>query len=521
MAAFFLLCYDVGVKNYFIILENKEEPMKTDTIAAIATAMSNSGIGIIRISGQEALSIADKIYRSKNADKKLSDQKTHTIHYGFIYDGEDFIDEVIVLIMKGPHSYTAEDTVEIDCHGGIMVVNKILETVIKYGARIAEPGEFTKRAFLNGRIDLTKAEAVMDLIESQNDYALKSSANQLKGSIYNKISDFRSTIIHEIAFIESALDDPEHISLDGYPDKLSKIVDNLMKEMNQMLFTFQNGKILKEGIKTVILGKPNAGKSSLLNKLLGEERAIVTEIAGTTRDVLEQYINLDGIGMNIIDTAGIRDTEDIVEKIGVDKAMKQAEDADLLLYVVDSSKPLDEDDFSIMKLMTEKRSIILMNKSDLDEVVSCEDMKKQMQDMSNNNYEKNENSYYMNNDQIENDNTNNDTNNNEGNNQIIIQTSMKDDTGLDILIDSIKKLFINGKIEYNNEANITNIRHKEALSDAFESLKLVKQSLADEMPEDFLSIDLMNAYTSLGKIIGEEVEDDLVNEIFSKFCMGK
>lgn len=503
MAAFFLLCYDVGVKNYLIILENKEEPMKTDTIAAIATAMSNSGIGIIRISGQEALSIADKIYRSKNADKKLSDQKTHTIHYGFIYDGEDFIDEVIVLIMKGPHSYTAEDTVEIDCHGGIMVVNKILETVIKYGARIAEPGEFTKRAFLNGRIDLTKAEAVMDLIESQNDYALKSSANQLKGSIYNKISGFRSMIIHEIAFIESALDDPEHISLDGYPDKLSKIVDNLMKEMNQMLLTFQNGKILKEGIKTVILGKPNAGKSSLLNKLLGEERAIVTEIAGTTRDVLEQYINLDGIGMNIIDTAGIRDTEDIVEKIGVDKAMKQAEDADLLLYVVDSSKPLDQDDFSIMKLMTEKRSIILMNKSDLDEVVSCEDMKKQMQDMSNNNYEKN------------------DTNNNEGNNQIIIQTSMKDDTGLDILIDSIKKLFINGKIEYNNEANITNIRHKEALADAFESLKLVKQSLADEMPEDFLSIDLMNAYTSLGKIIGEEVEDDLVNEIFSKFCMGK
>ena len=483
--------------------------MKTDTIAAIATAMSNSGIGIIRISGPEALLIADKIYRSKNADKKLSDQKTHTIHYGFIYDGDDFIDEVIVLIMKGPHSYTAEDTVEIDCHGGIMVVNKILETVIKYGARIAEPGEFTKRAFLNGRIDLTKAEAVMDLIESQNDYALKSSANQLKGSIYNKISDFRAIIIHEIAFIESALDDPEHISLDEYPEELSEIVDNLMKEMNQMLLTFQNGKILKEGIKTVILGKPNAGKSSLLDKLLGEERAIVTEIAGTTRDVLEQYINLDGIGMNIIDTAGIRDTEDIVEKIGVDKAMKQAEDADLLLYVVDSSKPLDQDDFSIMKMMTEKRSIILLNKSDLDAVVSCEDIKNKMQDMIDSDHVQNENFDYMNNDQIEN------------NNYIIIQTSMKDETGLDTLVDSIKKLFINGKIEYNNEANITNIRHKEALSDAFESLKLVKQSLADEMPEDFLSIDLMSAYISLGKIIGEEVEDDLVNEIFSKFCMGK
>lgn len=509
MAAFFLLCYDVGVKNCLLISKIKEEPMKTDTIAAIATAMSNSGIGIIRISGPEALLIADKIYRSKNADKKLSDQKTHTIYYGFIYDGDDFIDEVIVLIMKGPHSYTAEDTVEIDCHGGIMVVNKILETVIKYGARIAEPGEFTKRAFLNGRIDLTKAEAVMDLIESQNDYALKSSANQLKGSIYNKISDFRAIIIHEIAFIESALDDPEHISLDEYPEELSEIVDNLMKEMNQMLLTFQNGKILKEGIKTVILGKPNAGKSSLLNKLLGEERAIVTEIAGTTRDVLEQYINLDGIGMNIIDTAGIRDTEDIVEKIGVDKAMKQAEDADLLLYVVDSSKPLDQDDFSIMKMMTEKRSIILLNKSDLDAVVSCEDIKNKMQDMIDSDHVQNENFDYMNNDQIEN------------NNYIIIQTSMKDETGLDTLVDSIKKLFINGKIEYNNEANITNIRHKEALSDAFESLKLVKQSLADEMPEDFLSIDLMSAYISLGKIIGEEVEDDLVNEIFSKFCMGK
>ena len=390
-----------------------------------------------------------------------------------------------------------------------MVVNKILETVIKYGARIAEPGEFTKRAFLNGRIDLTKAEAVMDLIESQNDYALKSSANQLKGSIYNKISDFRAIIIHEIAFIESALDDPEHISLDEYPEELSEIVDNLMKEMNQMLLTFQNGKILKEGIKTVILGKPNAGKSSLLNKLLGEERAIVTEIAGTTRDVLEQYINLDGIGMNIIDTAGIRDTEDIVEKIGVDKAMKQAEDADLLLYVVDSSKPLDQDDFSIMKMMTEKRSIILLNKSDLDAVVSCEDIKNKMQDMIDSDHVQNENFDYMNNDQIEN------------NNYIIIQTSMKDETGLDTLVDSIKKLFINRKIEYNNEANITNIRHKEALSDAFESLKLVKQSLADEMPEDFLSIDLMSAYISLGKIIGEEVEDDLVNEIFSKFCMGK
>lgn len=463
--------------------------MKTDTIAAIATAMSNSGIGVIRISGEDAVEIADKIYRSKNGKKKLSNQKTHTIHYGYIYDEDFLIDEVMVLIMRAPHSFTAEDTIEIDCHGGMLVMNKILETVLKNGARVAEPGEFTKRAFLNGRIDLTKAEAVMDLIESQNDYALKSSIDQLKGNVYEKITSFRNIIIHEIAFIESALDDPEHISLDGYPDELMKTIDLLLDEMNRMLISFQNGKVLKEGIKTVILGKPNAGKSSLLNKLLGEEKAIVTEIAGTTRDVLEQYINLDGIGIHIIDTAGIRETEDIVEKIGVDRAMKQAQEADLILYVVDSSKPLNEDDYSIMELMSSKKFIILLNKSDLNTVVSVEDLEKIC---------KNDKEHY-----------------------VIIQTSMKDETGIDQLEDAIKKYFISGKIDFNHEANITNIRHKEALSDAYESLKLVKKSIEDEMPEDFLSIDLMNAYSSLGKIIGQEVEDDLVNEIFSKFCMGK
>lgn len=463
--------------------------MKTDTIAAIATAMSNSGIGVIRISGEDAVEIADKIYRSKNGKKKLSNQKTHTIHYGYIYDEDFLIDEVMVLIMRAPHSFTAEDTIEIDCHGGMLVINKILETVLKNGARVAEPGEFTKRAFLNGRIDLTKAEAVMDLIESQNDYALKSSIDQLKGNVYEKITSFRNIIIHEIAFIESALDDPEHISLDGYQDELMKTIDLLLDEMNRMLISFQNGKVLKEGIKTVILGKPNAGKSSLLNKLLGEEKAIVTEIAGTTRDVLEQYINLDGIGIHIIDTAGIRETEDIVEKIGVDRAMKQAQEADLILYVVDSSKPLNEDDYSIMELMSSKKFIILLNKSDLNTVVSVEDLEKIC---------KNDKEHY-----------------------VIIQTSMKDETGIDQLEDAIKKYFISGKIDFNHEANITNIRHKEALSDAYESLKLVKKSIEDEMPEDFLSIDLMNAYSSLGKIIGQEVEDDLVNEIFSKFCMGK
>jgi len=463
--------------------------MKSETIAAIATALTNSGIGIIRISGDQAVEIADRIYRSKSGNKKLMNQDTHTIHYGFIYDDEELIDEVMVLIMKGPHSFTAEDTVEIDCHGGILVMNKILETVIKHGARLAEPGEFSKRAFLNGRIDLTKAEAIMDLIESQNDYALKSSMNQLSGKVYDKIKFLREQIIYEIAFIESALDDPEHISTEGYKEKLLPIVEKIYDEVNRMIQSFDNGKIIREGIHTVILGKPNAGKSSLLNKLLGKDMAIVTEIEGTTRDVLEQYINLDGIGISLVDTAGIRETEDIVEKIGVDRARKQAEEADLILYVVDSSRELDENDKNIIEFLAQKKSVILLNKSDLDTVISYEDMKEICKDF--------ENDY------------------------VIIQTSMKEDFGLEELKNAIKEFFIQGKVDFNNEVTISNLRHKEQLMDTMDSLKLVKQSLMDDMPEDFYSIDLMNAYTSLGKIIGEEVEDDLVKEIFSKFCMGK
>jgi tRNA modification GTPase len=463
--------------------------MKKDTIAAISTAMSNSGIGIIRISGPDAVEIADKIYKSKNNKKKLCNQKTHTIHYGYIYDGDELIDEVMVAIMKAPNSFTAEDTVEIDCHGGMLVMKKILETVLKNGARAAEPGEFSKRAFLNGRIDLTKAEAIMDLISSQNDYALKSSVNQLKGSIYQKIKELREKIIYEIAFIESALDDPEHISTEGYPQKLSVTVDDLLNELNEMIRTFDNGKVIKEGIHVVILGKPNAGKSSLLNKLLGEEKAIVTDIAGTTRDILEQFINLDGIGIHLVDTAGIRDTEDIVEKIGVDRAKNQALDADLIIYVVDSSKELDDDDKKIIEMLTLKKSIILLNKSDLNQVVTLEEIKDAIKDFQNE--------------------------------CVILNTSMTEDKDLKKLEDTMKDMFIRGKIDMNEEVTITNIRHKEALTEARDSLLLVKKSLMDEMPEDFYSIDLMNAYTSLGKVIGEEVGEDLVNEIFSKFCMGK
>ena len=463
--------------------------MKTDTIAAISTAMTNSGIGIIRISGDEAISIANKIVVFKNNHKKLVDVKSHTINYGFIYDGNDFIDEVMVSVMKAPNSYTTEDTVEINCHGGIMVMNTILEVVIKNGARLAEPGEFTKRAFLNGRIDLTKAEAVMDVINSKNVYAMKSSAKQLKGEIYNIIKGLRDDIIYEIAFIESALDDPEHISLDGYPEKLSVKVNDLILKIDSLLKKYDNGKIIKEGINTVIVGKPNVGKSSLLNLLAGEEKAIVTDIAGTTRDILEESVRMHDILLNIIDTAGIRNTEDVVEKIGVDKAKKYANDADLVIFVVDSSVPLEKTDKEIIELIKDKKVIVLLNKSDLETVVS-EDTIKEIWNHKENKFS-------------------------------IIKTSTKENLGMDVLENTVKEMFFKGDISFNDEIFITSLRHKEALSDAYNALKMVLRSLEDEMPEDFYSIDLMSAYASLGFIIGEEVGEDLVNEIFAKFCMGK
>jgi len=458
--------------------------MKSDTIAAVATAMSPSGIGIIRLSGDESLEIIDKIYRSKLNKKKISECDSHTIHYGYIYDGEEIIDEVMVLLMKAPNTYTKEDTIEIDCHGGVFVMKRILETVIKYGARPAEPGEFTKRAFLNGRIDLTQAESVIDVINSKNSFALKSSLSQLKGSVLTDVKKIRGNILHEIAFIETALDDPEHISLDGYNEQLLSIVNNERKEIKRLLDSSDNGRILKEGINTVILGKPNAGKSSLLNVLVGEERAIVTDIAGTTRDVLEEQINLHGISLNIMDTAGIRNTEDVVEKIGVTKAKEYANKADFIIYVIDSSTALDESDFEIMEILKDKKAVVLLNKSDLDVVTSKEEVEKHLD-------------------------------------KAIIAISAKENTGITELEDKIKEMFFHGEVSFNDEVYITNIRQKNSLQDALDSLNLVVQSIEDDMPEDFYSIDLMSAYESLGKMIGESVEDDLVNEIFSKFCMGK
>ena len=337
----------------------------TDTIAAIATAMGNSGIGIVRISGENAVEVAEKVFREPGK-KKLSEAESHTIHYGYVYDGDEAVDEVLLMLMRGPRSYTAEDTVEIDCHGGMLVTRRILETVLKAGARLAEPGEFTKRAFLNGRIDLSQAEAVIDVINAKNEYALQSSVSQLRGSVSKEIHEIREQIIYEIAFIESALDDPEHISLDGYGEKLLKVVLSVKKKLEKLIRSSSNGRVISEGVKTVILGKPNAGKSSLMNVLVGEDRAIVTDVAGTTRDILEEHIYLQGISLNVVDTAGIRDTEDVVEKIGVSRAMEEAKKADLIIYVVDGSRELDENDYQIMDFIKERKSVVLLNKSDLE-----------------------------------------------------------------------------------------------------------------------------------------------------------
>lgn len=458
--------------------------MKTETIAAIATAMSNGGIGIIRISGDDSLAIISKIFKSKHADKKIEDVSSHTAHYGQIVDDGRVIDECIVLIMKGPNTYTKEDVVEIDCHGGIVVMTKILETVIKYGARPAEPGEFTRRAFLNGRIDLSQAEAVMDIIGAKNDFALESSVKQLSGIILEKIKELRQSILHNIAFIESALDDPEHVSLDGYSEVLNDSLIKIELQIEKLLLSADNGKVLKEGINTVIVGKPNAGKSSLLNVLVGEDRAIVTDVEGTTRDTLEESIYINGIPLNIIDTAGIRETDDIVEKIGVEKAKKSLDKADLVLYVADASRVIDENDSQIIELIKGKRTILLLNKSDLNKQIDDKVLGEQL-------------------------------------NSPIVEISSKEKSGFEELYDILKEQFLHGDIKYNDEIYITNIRHKTALKNTLESIKQVRISIEQEMPEDFYSIDLMNAYEELGYIIGESVGEDLVNEIFSKFCTGK
>ena len=465
--------------------------MKKETIAAIATSLSESGISIIRISGNEALEVADRMIMTKNG-KKVSDFKSHTIHYAHVIDEDNIIDEVMVSFMKAPHSFTAEDTVEINCHGGVLVTKKVLQLVLRNGARLAEPGEFTKRSFLNGRIDLSKAEAIMDIIHADNEFALQIGMKQLKGSVSKMVSSIREKIIYEIAYIESALDDPEHISLDGYSEKLEKNIDAIIDDLVKMESSAENGKIIKQGINTVIVGKPNAGKSSFLNFLLGEEKAIVTDIAGTTRDALEDFVKINDITFHIFDTAGIRKTEDVVEKMGVKKALDYSKDADLLLYIIDSSVPLDDNDIDIMKITAGKKMIVLLNKSDLEPVLEIDEIEKKLLEYSH----KKEDIRFL-------------------------KISAKEKAGMDEFVKIVKEMFFNGEIKLQDEVMITSMRQKENISDAIASLRLVTESIKMSMPEDFLTIDLMSAYESLGKIIGEEIEEDLVNEIFSKFCMGK
>ena len=458
--------------------------LKNNTIAAVATAVNNSGINIIRISGEESINIIDKIFSPKNKNKDIKNVASHTVHYGYIKDGNDIIDEVLVIIMKAPNTYTREDVVEIDCHGGVVVTRKILELCYKNGASSALPGEFTKRAFLNGRIDLSQAEAVMDVINSKNEYALKSSMNQLRGSVMKKINELREVIIKDIAFIEAALDDPEHMDIDGYTEIILNNINECKKEVDKLILSADDGRIIKEGINTVIVGKPNAGKSSFLNALIGENRAIVTDIAGTTRDIIKEEININGILLNIMDTAGIRQTADVVEKIGIDKTKEELNQADLVLYIVDGSTKLDDNDFEIIENIKDKNSIILINKADLELVTNKEDISK---------YSDKE----------------------------IIIISAKENEGINEFEECLKKMFFKGNINFNDEIFITNTRHKEALINAKESLNKVIDSIDNGMPEDFLSIDMMDAYEYLGIVNGQSIEDDLAETIFREFCMGK
>lgn len=463
--------------------------MRKETIAAISTGMTNSGIGIVRISGEDAFLIADKFYRGS---MKIQDAESHTIHYGHIVDNDSIVDEVLVMVMKAPHTFTGEDTVEINCHGGTFVVKRVLDIVLKNGARPAEPGEFTKRAFLNGKMDLSQAEAVIDVINSENKYALQSSINQLKGSIKNKIIDIRNKIIYHTAFLESALDDPEHIDIDGYAETLKESSQEIICELKELIRSADNGRVIKEGINTVILGKPNAGKSSLLNVLAGQERAIVTEIEGTTRDILEEQIRLGDLTLNVIDTAGIRQTDDAIEKIGVERAKEYAANADLIIYVADASRELDENDEKILPLIRDKHTIVLLNKSDLNTVVS--------ETLITNMIHESENRECR---------------------IPVISISAKEEQGIEKLEKTLKNIFINEKITFNEQVSIANARQKAALIYAEESMEKVVESIDAGMPEDFYSIDLMDAYEALGNITGDSVGEDLINEIFSKFCMGK
>lgn len=458
-----------------------------DTIAAIATATGAGGIGIVRMSGDNCFEILKKIFIPKNKNVDIDKVKGYTIKYGYIINPEtqEKIDEVLVSFFRAPRSYTTENMCEINSHGGTVVERKILEQCLLNGASLAKPGEFTKRAFLNGRIDLSQAESVIDLINSKTDKEASASFEQLQGRLSKEIEDIRNELLDIMADIEAQIDYPEYDIEETTNEKATKILNNIKNKLMALENSFENGKLLKEGVKTVIIGKPNAGKSSLLNTLLDEDRAIVSDLEGTTRDTIEEFINVEGVPLKIIDTAGIRDTDNSVEKIGVEKAIKLVEDADLIIAVFDSSKKLDKEDFKILDLIKNKKSIILLNKCDLSE---------------NND----ETTSYMSN-----------------LNKIVIKASMKTKMGIDKLYKTISNMFNNDEIELNNGIIITNIRHKNQIHKAITSINGALESINNNVTVDILAIYIKETLENLGEITGNNVSEDIINKIFSKFCLGK
>lgn len=459
-----------------------------ETIAAISTAIGNGGIGIIRMSGKESFKILEKIFKNSKGEKlDLNKIKGYTIQYGTIVDSKtnEKIDEVLVSFFKNPKSYTREDMCEINSHGGMIIEKQILEQCLKNGAILAEPGEFTKRAFLNGRIDLSQAESIMDLINSKTEKESKASINQLQGDLSNKINEIRHDLLDIMADIEASIDYPEYDIEEVTNSKALGILDNTKNKLESLKDTFRSGKILKEGIKTAIIGRPNAGKSSLLNKILKEERAIVSEIEGTTRDTIEEFITIKGIPLKIIDTAGIRKTSDKIEEIGVKKALDIAKDAELVLVILDNSKDLTEEDREILKLAESKNSIILLNKVDLKE----------------NNLEKSEELKKL--------------------NKRIIKISAKNGNGIEELYNEIENMFQIKNLETDGEIIITNIRHKNQIEYAINNINEAINAVKNNLPIDIISISIKQTLEDLGKITGENVSEDIINEIFSKFCLGK
>ncbi len=458
--------------------------MYTTTIAAISTPIGTGGISIIRISGDDAFAIISKIFNPKRKKDMLS-VKTHTIHFGEIIDGDNIIDEVLVSIMHSPNTFTRENIAEINCHGGMVATNRVLEVVLKNGAHLAEPGEFTKRAFLNGRLDLSQAEAVIDIINSKTDLSRQSAVNQLEGSLLHKINALKTGIIGILSHIEVNIDYPEYDIEQITNDTIKNGTSQILNAINQLLSTTDTGKIVRDGIPTAIVGKPNVGKSSLLNALIRDERAIVTDIAGTTRDTIEEYVNLHGVPLKLIDTAGIRDTEDTVEKIGVERSRKAIDSADLVLFVLDISNPLSNEDRTIYESIQHKKHIVVLNKSDLPRKLSEDELLSLI------------------------------------GNGTTIDLSASTGDGIHKLEHLIKDMFLSGNINVETDIIVTNTRHKNALLKAHDSLSSLLSNMDSGLTQDFLSIDLQNAYRYLGEITGESVSESMINDIFSRFCLGK